>query len=126
MKNSQKNAISYAVSAKKKAEAHAGLVEIGADLVFPWQPVFKTERGFLDAARKHDRRRFNFAVLLAFTALQRRKNALVKCGCMSNKLKECLSALDQCEDLMIDVDPFRKEVEDEKETFSPEVGEDLS
>lgn len=126
MKNSQKNAISYADSAKKKAAAHAGLVEIGADLVFPWQPVYKTERGFLDAATRYDRRRFLGAVAFALSSLQDRALALHRVGCTSFKVDECNKAIHQCYFLLCHVDPFRKEVEDEEETFSPEVGEDLS
>lgn len=52
MKRSQLNAISYAYSKKRRFEALDKIDEMGLNIVYKWQKLYKTPMGFIKASDK--------------------------------------------------------------------------
>lgn len=69
----QLNAISRSYSEKRKREAYIRAHELGVDELFPFQPNYKTVRGFVDA---YGTSNFKAAVISALHNLDERKRSL--------------------------------------------------
>lgn len=52
MKKSQLNAISYSYNRKRRFEALKKIDEMGLNLVYKWQKLYKTPMGFIKASDK--------------------------------------------------------------------------
>lgn len=93
MKQSQLRAISYAYSEKKRRADRKQAEELGINLIYSWNSVYKTLGGFVNA---YGTKNFEKAVRTAKEALEERAEKLKKCGCTSWKVEECQDSLKQC------------------------------
>lgn len=105
----QLRAISYAYSAGRRAAVEAKAKEMQIDLIFKWQKIYKSLRGFVETGRAE--KRF-LAVLEARDALNERLIELLESGCpaASWKMREVYAAKDQCA-------AFIEKLEDEKNEY---------
>ena len=87
--------ISDAYSAGRQAAVEAKAKELKIDLVFKWQKIFRSLRGFVETKRREKQLR---AVLEAREALNERLIELLESGCSASScnIREVYAAKDQC------------------------------
>ena len=88
-------AISDAYSAGCRASVEAKAKELKIDLVFKWQKIFRSLRGFVETKRREKQLR---AVIEAREALNERLIELLESGCSASScnIREVYAAKDQC------------------------------
>ena len=88
-------AISDAYSAGRRASVEAKAKELKIDLIFKWQKIFRSLRGFVETKRREKQLR---AVLEAREALNERLIELLESGSIesSRNIREVYAAKDQC------------------------------
>lgn len=88
-------AISYAYSAGRRASVEAKAKELKIDLLFKWQKIYRSLRGFVETKRHEKQLR---AVLEAREALNERLIELLESGCLGTswEFREVYAAKDQC------------------------------
>ena len=91
----QLRSISYAYSAGRRASVEAKAKELKIDLIFKWQKIFRSLRGFVETKRREKQLR---AVLEAREALNERLIELLESGCSASScnIREVYAAKDQC------------------------------
>ena len=91
----QLRSISYAYSAGRRASVEAKAKELKIDLIFKWQKIFRSLRGFVETKRHEKQLR---AVLEARESLNERLIELLESGCLGTswEFREVYAAKDQC------------------------------
>ena len=95
---SQLCAIKYSYTRKEKQAAERAAQEKGVDLVFNWQTVYKTIKGFVNST---DEKKLTRAYKEARKNIEARKKQLEASRCTSTKYTDCLKALEQVDTLLL-------------------------